>query len=127
MGKVYSTGGESGLGQHGSMSRHEMNNTLICQGTRFRGGERILSPSGNIDIMPTILELLDVPPPDSITGRVLRESFVGSDPEVLSNTTEHKASTMSDLGLYSQRIVVSNIGNSIYLDEGNSRHELRGE
>lgn len=127
MGKVYSTGGESGLGQHGSMSRHEMNNTLICQGTRFRGGERILSPSGNIDIMPTILELLDVPPPDSITGRVLRESFVGSDPEVISNTTEHKASTMSDLGLYSQRIVVSNIGNSIYLDEGNSRHELRGE
>lgn len=127
MGKVYSTGGESGLGQHGSMSRHEMNNTLICQGTHFKKGERMLSPSGNIDIMPTILDILEVPAPDSITGRVLKESFVGSNSKVISKTTEYQASRMFDRGLYSQRIVVSNVGNVIYLDEGNSIHEFRGD
>ena len=67
-GYVYSTGGSAGQGQHGSMSRYEMNNTLICAGPNFRSGERLLSPTGNIDVMPTALDLLGIPVPDNISG-----------------------------------------------------------
>ena len=31
-GQVFSTDGEVGVGQHGSMSKYEMNNLLICYG-----------------------------------------------------------------------------------------------
>ena len=56
-GFAYSSGGRPGQGQHGSMSRHEMNNTLIARGPNFRRAARVQSPTGNVDLAPT------VPPP----------------------------------------------------------------
>ena len=123
-GHVYSTGGAAGLGQHGSMSRHEMNNTLLCRGPSFRKGERILSPSGNIDVMPTVLDLLGVAVPESIDGRVLEEAFSDFEGEIVSETREYVATRKTEKHTYEQSIVVSRVDNSIYLDEGNSSVQI---
>lgn len=97
-----------------------MNNTLLCRGPSFRKGERILSPSGNIDVMPTVLDLLGVTVPESIDGRVLEEAFSDFEGEIVSETREYVATRKTEKHTYEQSIVVSRVDNSIYLDEGNS-------
>ena len=122
-GYVFSTGGVGGQGQHGSMSRYEMNNTLICSGPAFRTGERFLSPSGNIDVMPTALDLLGLPVPASVSGRILKEAFRRYNEPVIANGETHVASRALEVDgketTYTQKIAISKVGSSVYLDEGN--------
>jgi len=119
-GHVFSTGGAKNLGQHGSMSLHEMNNILICAGPTFLENEKILSPSGNIDILPTILTILGQGIPDYVEGRILEESFRETNSEVISVTQKYDASLTTNQVTYFQEITVSFVGDSKYIDEGNS-------
>lgn len=119
-GQVYSTGGGKDLGQHGSMSLHEMSNTLICHGPSFLEGEKILSPTGNIDILPTVLKLLGQDIPEHIEGRVLEEGFKGWNSEIISETYKYEASLETDVGKYFQEITVSCVGDTKYVDQGNA-------
>ena len=59
-GMAYSTDGKPGTGQHGSMSRHEMHNILFASGPSFRSGLKLETPSGNLDLTPTILKVLSI-------------------------------------------------------------------
>ena len=93
-GHVFSTNGDVGVGQHGSMSKYEMNNLLICYGKSFRESERILSPTGNVDILPTVLKLLDVPIPKAVEGRVLNEALVENGEKIVSTLVTHTASRL---------------------------------
>ena len=70
-----SAGGKLGAGSHGGGSPGELHNTLIASGPSFRSGLESSLPSGNIDIAPTVLELLGLPVPDHFDGRVLREAL----------------------------------------------------
>ncbi len=69
------TGGKLGAGSHGGGSPAELHNTLIASGPSFRSGVDSSLASGNIDIAPTVLELLNVPVPDHFDGRVLWEGL----------------------------------------------------
>ena len=71
-------GGQVGVGSHGGGSSSEMHNTLIAHGPSFGSGLSSDLPSGNIDVFPTILTLLDLPVPDHVQGRVLWEALTGS-------------------------------------------------
>ena len=115
-GYACSTGGASGLGQHGSMSRHEMRNVLFARGGGFIRGARIASPTGNIDLAPTILRLLGILAP-AMDGRVLREALIGGKP-VGWQTRARTARRSLPGGVYRQRIQVSSAGNARYVDEG---------
>ncbi|MGH1478042.1 MAG: hypothetical protein ACRBM6_04815 [Geminicoccales bacterium] len=44
-------------------------------GTRFKAGEALSTPAGNIDILPTILHLLCMDQPTNIDGRPLLEGL----------------------------------------------------
>jgi len=61
-------------GMHGSFSPIDVNNTLITFGPDFRTGIASVTPSGNIDVAPTVAYLmgLDMPGTD---GRVLYEAL----------------------------------------------------
>jgi predicted AlkP superfamily pyrophosphatase or phosphodiesterase len=79
------TGGSVGVGSHGGGSAAELHNTLIASGPSFRQGLRSETPSGNIDVAPTVLNILGLIPPDHIEGRVLVEalrSHSGSIPRI---------------------------------------------
>ncbi|MEE8046077.1 MAG: alkaline phosphatase family protein, partial [Dehalococcoidia bacterium] len=66
-------GGKVGAGSHGGGSSAELHNTLIASGHSFIEGLRSELPSGNIDIAPTVLEVLGIPIPGHFDGRVLLE------------------------------------------------------
>ena len=119
-GHVFSSNGDAGVGQHGSMSKYEMNNLLICYGKSFRESERILSPTGNVDILPTVLKLLDVPIPTNVEGRVLKESFLENEEKIVSTLTTHTASRSLPEGQYCQQLLVSNVNGTQYLEQGNA-------
>lgn len=118
-GYAFSTGGAPELGQHGSMSRHEMRNVLIARGKRFRSGARIQSPTGNTDIAPTILHLLGIDGGAAMDGRILIEALADGADGVEWRTHTHRAERRLPDGVYRQRIAISSVGATTYVDEGN--------
>jgi arylsulfatase A-like enzyme len=68
-------GGKIGVGSHGGGSPAELHNTLIVSGPSFVSGLRSEIASGNIDVAPTILELLGLTQLDHFDGRVLHEAL----------------------------------------------------
>jgi arylsulfatase A-like enzyme len=121
-GKVYSTSGRAGQGQHGSMSKHEMNNVMFAWGPGFKRGVSVDVPSGNIDVAPTILNLLGLPGGEAMDGRVLAEALVGGpDPDSVEWSSElHSTERRLKEKVYRQQIKLSVVGETTYVDEGNS-------
>lgn len=72
-------GRQTGQGSHSTMSPHDMHNLLVASGPDFRHGWTNETPSGNIDVAPTVLELLGIKPPQRMSGRVLREALRNPD------------------------------------------------
>ena len=64
-------------GMHGSFSPVDVHNTLIASGPDFKSGFHDHVPSGNIDVAPTIANLLSLNLPDT-DGRVLYEAIKNS-------------------------------------------------
>ena len=121
-GYAFSTGGAPELGQHGSMSRHEMRNSLFARGGSFKSGVRIESPTGNIDLAPTILRLLGIDGGAAMQGRALREALVDGAP-VEWQTDTHRAERRIGDGAYRQHITLSRVDGTSYVDEGNGAYE----
>jgi arylsulfatase A-like enzyme len=120
-GTVYSTHGEPGAGQHGSMSRHEMNNILFTGGPSFKSNLRLEVPSGNLDLAPTILRILGISGGGDMHGRVLEESLEGgpSGHDMDWASEVHNAEHNLGGNVYRQRIKISTVGATSYVDEGN--------
>lgn len=120
-GTVYSTGGAPGKGQHGSMSKHEMNNVLFAWGPSFKQNIRLDTPSGNVDLAPTVLRILGITDSPPMDGRVLEEALAGgpSPTSVVRSTELHQAEHRLGQQVYSQSIKVSMVGKTVYVDEGN--------
>ena len=75
-------------GMHGSFSPRDVHNVLIAKGPHFKAGFEDRSPSGNVDVAPTVAALLALPfqAPD---GRVLAEAMAGANSEVhVEQTTQ---------------------------------------
>lgn len=109
------TGGAVGQGQHGSLSRHELRNTGLARGPSLRNGTTIPTPTGNVDLAPTLLHLLGVPIDTAMDGRILAEVLnePGDIPAAVCRT--HSATS----GGYSQRVQISKVGTTGYVDWGN--------
>ena len=122
-GYVHSTGGAPGLGQHGSMSRHEMNNVLLARGPSFKSGVHLQSPTGNVDLAPTVLELLGLPVPDDMEGRVILEALASGPDNVEWSSETHRAERETSTGMYCQHVRTSHVGATAYIDEGNGWRE----
>ncbi len=60
---------------HATLSRFDMHNTLVAAGPDFRQGWTDETPSGNVDLAPTIAAILGLQPDEAMDGRVLSEAF----------------------------------------------------
>ena len=124
-GMFHSMDGTKGKGSHASLSRFDMNNTLVASGPDFKSGFVNETPSGNIDVTPTVLWILGVQPPKPLDGRVLHEAFAGSNqrvPKAVTRILEAKR----DIGLFRwhQYLKVTEVDGSVYFIEGNGAPTL---
>jgi arylsulfatase A-like enzyme len=96
-----------------------MHNTLVAAGPDFREGFIDETPSGNVDVAPTILKILGVKSPRPMDGRVLSEALVAPEanpPKV--ETKELRAQATLPAGEWQQTLTVSEVNGVRYLDEG---------
>jgi predicted AlkP superfamily pyrophosphatase or phosphodiesterase len=111
----------AGKGTHATLSRFDMHNTLIAAGPDFQTGLTSDLPSGNVDLAPTILQLLGITPSSAMDGRILWETFISTDkkPGWKSERESINASKKVPNGTWQQQLKISRVGSTIYLDEGN--------
>ncbi len=119
-GMVVAMGGTAGKGTHASLSRFDMNNTLVAAGPDFKRGLVSGTPSGNIDVAPTVLWLLGVNPPAPMSGRILYEALAASH-KPTPKVVERKLEATRELALFrwNQYLKTSEIDGTTYFDEGN--------
>jgi arylsulfatase A-like enzyme len=121
-GMFASDGGRPSAGNHASLSRFDLHNTLVAAGPDLKKGFNDALPSGNIDLAPTILWLLGVKAPEreAMDGRVLSEALVGDAPRVSEATTRRlEAVQVLEKSTWHQYLKVSQVNQTVYLDEGN--------
>ena len=65
-----------GGGVHGGLHSVELNNLLIFAGNKFHRQKVFDTPTGIVDILPSILWAMEIDIPSSVMGRPLKEAFV---------------------------------------------------
>jgi hypothetical protein len=107
---------DSGVAGHGTTSPFDVHNTLIAAGPDIR--EHAISdvPTGNVDLAPTLLTLLGLKVPASMTGRVVAE-MLRTGPAIASVKVEHMTETVkSSDGGYTLTAHLSKAAGKTYLD-----------
>ena len=66
---------QTGVAGHGASSPYDIHNVLIAAGPDFRPGATSDAPTGNVDIAPTVLHVLGIDAPPTMTGRAILEAF----------------------------------------------------
>ena len=117
-GTYYDNDRVPGLGVHGGLHPKELAAVGIAAGSAFLGSGTVSNvPSGICDIAPTILRLLGLGVPSSMTGRVLHE--------VLEDVSTNQADLVIEpavfeagIGSYRQTLRRTMVGTTVYLDGG---------
>ena len=131
-GMIYSDYGQYGPGQgmHGSLSPHDLHNLCVAAGPDFREGFQDETPSGNIDIAPTLLWLFGIAPTHPLSGRVLKEALVQAD-VVKPSCENHCLEARYSAGAFTWRqyLKYAQVEGVVYFDEGNGEalpHQAAG-
>jgi hypothetical protein len=107
---------QSGVAGHGSSSPYDIHNTLIAAGPDFREHALSSVPTGNVDIAPTLLRLLNLDVPVTMAGRVIEEGL-RSGPSPSSVRVTHSKETVRTVdGSYELTAHISTAGGRRYLD-----------
>ena len=116
-GLVYSSSGKSGDGQHGSIGLTEQQSVFIGYGPDFKENNFVTNPTGNIDITPTIIELLGIEPNNNIDGRIIKEGLTGNS-QINSElkTQRYHAKRRIGVGSYEQELEVLVLNGSVYIN-----------
>jgi arylsulfatase A-like enzyme len=109
----------AGKGTHATLSRFDMHNTLIAAGPDFKRGETNDFASGNVDLAPTILQILGITPRQKMDGRILSEAMIVATPSRKPESKTIEATKHFQSGTWRQSLQISRVGSTIYLDEGN--------
>jgi hypothetical protein len=108
----------SGVATHGSASPYDLRHTLVVAGPHFRQGYVSALPAGIVDIAPTVLALLDLPPLPTAQGRVLREACrdaATTDPPREVEDEESASAVLPGGRVYRQRVRLARVGDTAYL------------
>lgn len=103
----------TGASGHGGLSPFTVHSTMILAGPAFQRGVSVAAPSGNVDVMPTVMSLLGIPV-TGLDGRVLRESFAGV-PRAESVTATTRVLSAKD-GAFVSSLQTTSVGAETYID-----------
>jgi len=109
----------AGKGTHATLSRFDMHNMLIAAGPDFKRGETDDMASGNLDLAPTVLQILGVKSPQKMDGRILSEAMTGVTALQERETKAIEATKHFRSGTWRQSLQISRVGSTLYFDEGN--------
>jgi arylsulfatase A-like enzyme len=100
---------------HGSMSPWNIRNAGLAWGASFKRGVTVRTPTGNVDLAPTILSLLGIEGGSGLDGRVLAEAMEGGpDPErTVAETRVH----LVEASGYSAALQATTLGRHRYVDK----------
>ncbi|WP_229170013.1 alkaline phosphatase family protein [Bradyrhizobium altum] len=113
VGRSWSPDWPVGFGVHGGLHAKEMSSVGILAGPLIKSGLVSQVPSGICDFAPTVLRLIGISRPSTMTGRVLTEVFAdGAEDAPRSIETVHEARD----GGYLQHLRRVEVGAAIYLD-----------
>ena len=107
-----------GVAGHGSTSPWDIRPAFVAAGPDIKGGLDSTIPTGNIDLVPTVLELMGAPIPMGLDGRVLTELLLsGPSPEDVVVETD-PVLTSAEVGdlLYELTVFRSRVGSTTYFD-----------
>jgi arylsulfatase A-like enzyme len=104
-----------GEGTHTTLSPSDMHNTLLACGPDFRRGWTDETPSGNVDVAPTILAILGEQGADKMDGRVLEEAFPDGKPAPEEKSKRIEARR----GDWRQILSLTTVGHTTYFLQGN--------
>ena len=122
---VAGTTTQSGVAGHGTSSPYDIHNTLMAAGPDVRVGATSAAPTSNADLAPTLLAMLGIPVPASMTGRVASE-LLRSGPSPSSMAITHTVVTaVAPDGRYQADAHLSTVGGHRYLDFTEVRRPAR--
>lgn len=111
---------------HGSASPYELHAFAALCGSSFGSGSRSLSPAGAQDLAPTICQILGVPVPEWMDGRVLQEALAGSTSSTPPSDVQVISPELSRSPDYRPALIMRTSGNSRYLHSAvNARSSVR--
>ena len=106
----------TGVAGHGSTSPYDVHNTLIAAGPDFREHAVSDVPTSNVDLAPTLLKLLGVKIPASMTGRVIEEALRNGPPIASVKVGHETATVKTPDGRYTLTAHFSKAAGKTYLD-----------
>jgi arylsulfatase A-like enzyme len=107
---------DTGKAGHGTSSPFDIHNTLIAAGPDLREHASSDVPTGNVDLAPTLLRLLGMNAPASMTGRVIEEALRNG-PAIASVRVERLTETVaSPDGAYTLTAHLSKAAGQTYFD-----------
>ncbi|MVT54719.1 alkaline phosphatase family protein [Bradyrhizobium yuanmingense] len=113
IGRSWSADGPVGFGVHGGLHAKEMSSVGILAGPLVKDGFVSKVPSNICDFAPSVLGLLGISRPATMTGRALTEVFIDEEGDV-PRTIEKVYETKS--GAYHQHLRRVQVGDAVYLD-----------
>jgi arylsulfatase A-like enzyme len=113
---VAGTTTQAGVAGHGTSSPYDIHNTLIAAGPDFRQRATSEVPTSNVDIAPTILRLLHLDAPATMTGRVIEEAWRDGPPPASLRVDRFAETAATSTGTYAVTAHVSRVGGHRYLD-----------
>jgi arylsulfatase A-like enzyme len=120
------TSTQAGVAGHGTSSPFDIHATLIAAGPDFREHATSGAPTGNLDIAPTLLTLLGLPVPASMTGRIIEEGLRrGPAPSGVRVETSTETVRTAD-GAYRLTAHLSSVAGRRYLDFTEVARNVRG-
>ena len=114
---------------HGGSSPFEMNSFFAAFGPSFKEKTVIKTPSGNVDIAPTVLHLFSAEVDTPLDGRVLTEALRdGEDGQAAVIPEEYFFSCAAEYAGFSYEATANfvKVGDTFYLREANGRSRRKG-
>jgi arylsulfatase A-like enzyme len=107
-------------GNHGSMSPWTVRNTFIAWGADFKHGITVRTPSSNVDLVPTLLALMNLDSEVDLNrfdGRALSEAFAGGPDEEQVPIQVRTYFVKTDDDDYRAALQVTELGQHRYIDK----------
>jgi arylsulfatase A-like enzyme len=107
---------------HGSVSPYDLHALAVAVGPSFREGVVSETPTGAIDIAPTVLTLLGITPPGHMDGRVTWEAMHAPQGDTQDSSIQIVAPEVEHPDGFTPELVLHRVGETSYVHQGTNGH-----